>query len=195
MILKARLEAQGATLFRWRGFLPLAVIPLAIVAGLTSRTFADGPADLRARIYDLCCILISFMGSAMRGYIVATAAPKTSGRNMRKQRADSLNVTGAYSVVRNPLYLANFIIFLGMLLFIKQPWLIITATLAYVLYYERIVLTEEAFLLDKFGTAYSDWAESTPAMIPNFRNWIRPCDRFSIKRLLRRNTADFTLSF
>ena len=186
MILREELEAQGAVLFRWRSFVPFVILPVVVSAALSSETFADGHAAVLARLYDLCCILISFAGLAVRAYTVACAAPRTSGRNTKEQRADSLNTSGVYSIVRNPLYLGNFIMFLGMLLFIKVWWLIVIATLAYVLYYERIVLAEERFLIDKFGQEYLDWADRTPAMIPVLRLWRRPDCKFSLRIVLRR---------
>ena len=193
MILKNQLEAQGAVLFRWRSFVPLAVLPLALFAGFASPGFADGHAGVWGRAYDLFCIVVSLIGLAVRGFTVATAAPRTSGRNTREQRADTLNTTGVYSVVRNPLYLANFLVFLGMLLFVKEWWLVVIATLAYVIYYERIVLTEEEYLLGKFGAVYSEWANRTPVMVPNFRLWVKPECRFSFRTLLRREYNGFYL--
>ncbi|MGB8874133.1 MAG: hypothetical protein WCC75_12145, partial [Desulfobaccales bacterium] len=38
----------------------------------------------------------------------------TSGRNTQGQVAETLNTTGIYSLVRNPLYLGNFLIWLGL---------------------------------------------------------------------------------
>ena len=195
MILKNEFEEQGALLFRWRvdSFVPLTILPLVIISIVQSPSFADGHADGYSRIYDLFCILLSFCGLALRGFTVSTTAPRTSGRNTREQRAETLNTTGIYSVVRNPLYLANYIVFLGMLLFVKEWWLVLSASLAYLLYYERIVMTEEAFLLKKFGAVYADWSAYTPAMIPNFRLWKKPLYPFSVRTLLRREYNGFFL--
>ena len=60
------------------------------------------------------------MGFAPRG---------TSGRNTLGQVAEVLNTSGMYSVVRNPLYLGNFVIWLGLALFIKVWWCILIVVL------------------------------------------------------------------
>ncbi|MGC9453013.1 MAG: methyltransferase family protein, partial [Oceanipulchritudo sp.] len=49
----------------------------------------------------------------------------TSGRNTKQQVAYSLNTTGFYSVVRNPLYLGNFFMYLGIALFTHHWWLVL----------------------------------------------------------------------
>jgi protein-S-isoprenylcysteine O-methyltransferase Ste14 len=193
MLLMNDLEAQGAKLFRWRSFVPLLILPVAGAAAMQSPQFAAGPAGLWSHLYDLACILISFLGLAGRAYTVACAAPRTSGRNTREQRAEVLNTSGPYSIVRNPLYVANFLILLGMLLFVREWWLVAIATLAYLMYYERIVLAEEQFLAAKFGSHYVEWAATTPAMIPNFALWRRPECRFSLRIVLRREYNGFYL--
>ncbi len=193
MILKEQLEKQGTVFFRWRGILPLVIIPAVIAAACSSPTFADGHAGPWSRVYDFACIVLSFMGLGLRGYTVALAAPRTSGRNTREQRADSLNVSGIYSVVRNPLYLANFLVILGMLLFIKEWWLVVLVSLAYVLYYERIIMAEERFLLAKFGDDYAIWANRTPVIVPNLLLWTPPTRTFSFRKVLRQEYNGFYL--
>ena len=193
MTLRQQMEAQGVTLFRWRSFMPLMILPVVVLAGLNSQGFADGHAGFDGRLYDLGCILLSFSGLAMRSLTVASAAPRTSGRNTREQRADSLNTTGAYSIVRNPLYVANFFVFLGMLLFLKVWWVVVIATLSYVMYYERIVMAEEDFLLAKFGTVYAQWSDRTPAMVPNLRLWQKPERQISWRKILRGEYNGFYL--
>ncbi len=193
MILKNDMEVQGAILFARRSFVPFAILPLAVLAGFASPGFADGHTGLPGRLYDLFCILLSFSGLALRAYTVGTAAPRTSGRNTREQRADSLNTTGVYSIMRNPLYVANFIVFLGMLLFVKEWWLVVIATLAYVMYYERIVMTEERYLLEKFDEEYSAWADRTPVMIPRLSQWTRPARPPVLRTMLRREYNGFYL--
>ncbi|MBI3629692.1 MAG: hypothetical protein HY217_08985 [Candidatus Rokubacteria bacterium] len=100
------LTRSGDLLFRWRSYLPLALLPLLAV-GLLARQYPFHPPALD-RAWKIGCALIAAAGVALRIYTVGTAAPGTSGRNTREQKAVELNTTGAYSVVRHPLYLANY---------------------------------------------------------------------------------------
>jgi len=95
----------------------------------------------------------------------------TSGRNTREQVADTLTRTGMYSVVRHPLYLGNYLIMLGLSLWPHVWWLAVLTTCFYALYYERIMLAEEAFLRQRFGDAFEKWSAETPAFIPRFHGW------------------------
>ena len=79
--------------------------------------------------------------------------------------ADSLNTTGIYSLVRHPLYLGNFLMWLGVSLLTCHAGFILLFVLAYWLYYERIMFAEEQFLRRKFGKRYLTWANRTPAII------------------------------
>lgn len=88
-----------------------------------------------------------------------------------KQVAKTLNTTGMYSVVRHPLYLANYIIIVGCVMEFHIWWLILLITTFYALYYERIMLAEQAFLRTRFGEVFEKWAAVTPAFIPKFRGW------------------------
>jgi protein-S-isoprenylcysteine O-methyltransferase Ste14 len=89
---------------------------------------------------------------------VAGYVPRgTSGRNTRWQVAETLNTTGMYSIVRNPLYLGNFIIVLGILLFVQVWWIVVIGIVGFWFFYERIVFTEEGFLRRKFGTVFLEW--------------------------------------
>ena len=114
---------------------------------------------------------ISFLGLVLRMVIVGHAPYGTSGRNTREQVAETLNTTGLYSVVRHPLYLANYIIIIGFTMEFHVWWLVLLITSVYALYYERIMLAEEAFLRARFGAEFEQWAAVTPAFIPKFHGW------------------------
>jgi hypothetical protein len=60
---------------------------------------------------------------------------------------------------------------LGFALWPHVWWLAVLITCIYALYYERIMLAEEAFLRDRFGLSFEEWAANTPAFIPRFRQW------------------------
>lgn len=184
MALREEFEASGQWLFRWRGYLPLVAVALVIV-GLRHYRYLAGDARWEA-IWQLACVLVSVAGLAVRAYTVGHAPRNTSGRNARAQRADELNTTGIYSLVRHPLYLGNFLVYLGVVSFSHQPYTVLVCVLAYWLYYERIMFAEEAFLRGKFGAAYEQWAARTPAIVPDFRNWTPPPLAFSLRNVLRR---------
>jgi hypothetical protein len=74
-------------------------------------------------------------------------------------------------LVRHPLYVGNYIIFLGLTMELHVWWLVLLLTCGYALYYERIMLAEEAYLRGKFGELFEEWAAATPAFIPSFRGW------------------------
>jgi protein-S-isoprenylcysteine O-methyltransferase Ste14 len=182
MALQDEMRKNGDRLFCWRSYLPLFLIFLFAIG---IREFKRPDEDMD-RAWELFCILVSLAGMAVRVLTVGYVPGGTSGRNTKKQLASTLNTTGMYSIVRHPLYLGNFLIWLGLSLFIQQWWFSVIIMLFFWVYYERIMLAEEGFLLDSFGGEFTDWAMRTPAFIPRTENWIPSPRGFSLRRVLRR---------
>ena len=191
MLLKNRLVKEGNWLFRWRSYLPTAAIPLLLVA-IDENAW---PLHSHARhdLWDLACLLVSFAGLAVRVLAVAFAPAGTSGRSTKRQSAKTLNTTGLYSTVRNPLYLGNYLIALGVVLTPMAWWLPVIYTLTFWLYYERIIMAEEAFLCERFGDAFTAWAEKTPPFVPRLSQWRPPAESFSLRSVLRREYTGLAL--
>ena len=191
MAIREEYEKSGGWLFRWRSFLPLLLVPILIIGLLDSQMiekFAGRPFEKGWEIFSIC---VAFFGLLIRCIIIGSTPKGTSGRNTKRQKADSLNTKGMYSIVRHPLYVGNFFIFLGVVLFTKVWWLVLLGTLIYWLYYERIIFAEEAFLREKFGDTFLKWAENTPVIIPVFSKWESPELTFSIKNVLKREFNGF----
>lgn len=186
MMIRDSLARQGRTLFRWRSYFPLVLLPLLLVAlyhtGTIGRLFGEEIEEG----WDGLCLLVGLSGLALRCATVGFVPAGTSGRNTHEQRAEVLNTTGLYSLLRHPLYVANFVMFFGMTMMVQVWWFTAIAVLIYWLYYERIAMAEEAFLETKFGQPYRDWAERTPAFVPRLRGWKRPALGFSWRTVLRR---------
>jgi protein-S-isoprenylcysteine O-methyltransferase Ste14 len=185
MALRDQLEQSGVWLFRWRSYLPLALLAFVIPAFWGF----DFPEHSRSRqnVWEAFCFLISFAGIVVRAIVVGRAPSGTSGRTTRRgPMAPKLITTGPYSIVRHPLYVGNYLMWLGVALMPRSPWLLVSVSLAFWLYYERIMLAEEAFLREQFGEEFERWASTTPAFIPSFSSWKRGEAKFSWRNMLRR---------
>ncbi len=174
MALREELEISGNWLFRWRSYLPLLMVSLAIMAlrdfkSVYYNSFFD-------KTWELACLAISMTGVGIRVYTVSLVPTGTSGKNTKGQAADSLNTTGIYSVVRHPLYLGNFLVWFGIVASVRCGWFTAIAVLIFWIYYERIMFAEEEFLRRKFGEDYLAWSSRTPAFFPKLRNW-KPSER------------------
>ena len=189
MALREEFVKAGNILFRWRSYLPLLAFVILIL-GLRRYEYPAHSQKLDL-VWDLSCLLISFLGLGIRIATLGYVPDRTSGRNTKDQIADALNTTGMYSAVRHPLYLGNAVISLGILLSVRSWWVTVLIPMMYWLYYERIMFAEEEFLRNKFGDAFVKWAEKTPAFLPRFRNWRWPERSFSFRNILRREYPGF----
>jgi len=191
MALREDLEKQGNWLFRWRSYLPLLVIPIFIVSLRHARVLERIIGDRATDYWESLSICVSFLGLGIRCCTAGYVPRGTSGRNTKSQLAESLNTTGMYSIIRNPLYLGNFIIIFGITLFMQIWWFALVVWIGFWLYYERIIFSEEEFLRKKFGALFIEWAEKTPLLFPNFKNWKKPNLPFSLKTVIRREFSTF----
>jgi protein-S-isoprenylcysteine O-methyltransferase Ste14 len=182
-------EKAGNWLFRWRSYLPLALLVLAIPAARDAA--GRGGAYPAGTAWEMLCLAVACLGLAVRIVTVGYVPAGTSGRNTLKQVADSLNATGMYSLVRHPIYLGNFLMWFGLSLLPRCWWFTVITVLVFWVYYERIMFAEEGFLLAQFGEAYREWAARTPAFIPHLANWVRPDLPFSLKSAISREYATF----
>ncbi len=190
MLLRDHMASTGAALFRWRSYVLLAFIPAIVWATLQGEQVEDAVGPLWGDIYEVMAIGIVVAGEVIRILTVGFVPAGTSGRNTGAgQVASRLNTSGAYAMVRNPLYLGNCLMYVGIVLFAQSVVLALVMALVLLPYYERIIAAEEQFLLGKFGTDYSTWALRTPAFIPRLSQWQRPDMPFSWLSVIKREHA------
>lgn len=185
-MLQDELVSQGNWLFRWRSYLPFIVLPLAATAFSNSLWVNDAFGNSVEEAWDYSCYGLALVGLLVRVLTVGFVPAGTSGRNTTQQNAEALNSTGMYSVVRHPLYFANFVVFIAFVLLFKSLLLTLFLAVAYFLYYERIMLAEEKFLETKYSDAYRTWAAKTPAFFPRPSGFISPKLPFSWRSALVR---------
>jgi len=111
MALVQSFEKQGNFLFKYRGQFPVLLFILSVpFIYLTDYTLINYKEH---NVFMFISISISVLGFLVRFYTIGTTPKGTSGRNTKEQVADVLNSSGMYSMVRHPLYLGNYLIWLG----------------------------------------------------------------------------------
>lgn len=181
--MRESLRRSGDWLFRRRSYVPVVLFP--VVAATVAAQAHRVPLE-RERLWEAACFLVSVLGVAVRAWTIGTAPAHTSGRNQGRQIAAQLNTTGPYSLVRNPLYVGNALMWAGVVMYARSPWLAVTVALVFWLVYERIVFAEEEFLRERFGAAFVEWAAVTPPFLPRFRGYRPARLPFSFRTVLRR---------
>ena len=118
MKLQDSLEKQGDLLFRNRGFIPILFILFSIpVSYFNSYEYLIKYEALENTTL-FSALGFIFLGHLIRAQVILARQDATSGRNRSEQVADSLNTKGWYSIVRNPLYVANFLIWFGLSIYL-----------------------------------------------------------------------------
>lgn len=180
----------GDFCFRWRSYLPLALVPVLGYAIRHSQYPLESGSEL---IWEVACTLLAGVGLMVRIVTVGHAARGTSGRNTREQKATTLNTTGAYSVVRHPLYLGNALIAFAFALF-SHTWMAPPVVgVAVVVYYTLIAKREEQFLRERFGEAFETWAARVPAIVPAPWRYVPSSLPFSCRTVARREFYGLTV--
>ncbi len=159
----------GRLLFRWRSFTPVPLLLLALPLLWRSR----GPAS---PLWLIGGLLLCALGQTLRAWVLGQVPDGTSGQN-EKLIAESLNTSGPYALTRNPLYLGNFAITVGLCLVAHDARLLAMVALLFGVQYRAIIAAEEEFLRSRFGAEYDAWC----ARVPRFWPRVSPADRSPIK--------------
>ena len=189
-MLQKSLERQGSSPRQWRFLLIALLTPFAIVAFLNSGWMTQSLGPWGEEFWDFFCLSIAILGLGIRG----TIAGYDQGIDIEsKSSVARLDVSGLYSIIRHPVYIANFLVLLsGILLFKSAIFTALAAVVAF-LYYERLTLTREKLLLQIHGAAFETWAERTPAFLPKISQWKTPTETFSLRLAIQREAVTFAL--
>lgn len=199
MALQEQLKRQGDFLFKNRSLLPLIFIVFALA--IKGYYIVNSPSNsptvaMFTGFMNSVSIYVGLFGLVIRLYTVGYTPKYTSGRNTKEgQVANELNTKGLYSTTRNPLYLGNFFMWMGVILYINVAWLVILFVFVFWIYYERIIYAEESFLRQKFGNSYLKWAEMTPVFWPKRLCYVHPKQSFSWRKILIKEKSGFFIYF
>ncbi|HEY2920025.1 MAG TPA: isoprenylcysteine carboxylmethyltransferase family protein [Candidatus Binatia bacterium] len=153
-------------IFFYRGYLQA-----LFVVSLVSYVWFFPEHSLRGSRLDIVADIIGIVSLAL-GAMLRIWAVSHVGRHTRSRtiKATSLIATGPYICVRNPIYLANFLIGLGLVVLAEAiiwlPFYFILFGLAY----RKIVEQEESFLRNKFGHEFDRYCEAVTRWLPRLKH-------------------------
>lgn len=79
--------------------------------------------------------------------------------------------TGAYSLVRHPLYLGNFLILAGFTLACANWAVVALVAFFFLFYYPAAIRYEDHKLENIFGDEWREWSQNIPGMFPTSLRW------------------------
>jgi protein-S-isoprenylcysteine O-methyltransferase Ste14 len=150
----------GGWLFRHRTSLPLPI------AGALLLIPAPAAPSLRTWLVVIGVLTIA-AGEALRFWGVHHIG--TVSRT-RSDRLGPLIDTGPFSMVRNPLYLGNILLWVGFALAAGLPWLAPAIAGMLAAEYHAIVRWEERLLESRLGDAYRRYQREVPRWMPRWRH-------------------------
>ncbi|MCW8803391.1 MAG: isoprenylcysteine carboxylmethyltransferase family protein [Ignavibacteriaceae bacterium] len=109
---------------------------------------------------------IALIGELIRFWGVSWAGSET--RTTGGVGGTFLVISGPFAYVRNPLYVGNVLLYLGLgiMSFALFPYLQIVAIIFFLIQYYFIVSEEEKYLVEKFKDDYKDFCKNVPAFFP-----------------------------
>ncbi len=167
----------GNFLFRHRSY---TLIPVALAIFIFGKPdFFLGDFSQEHYLFILG-LLVALFGQGIRIFTQGYALGGTSSWGDKLEAGD-LNTAGVYAWVRNPLYIGNFFILLGLLTVYNSLTGYLIGIIFFLLQSWFIVQAEENFLKDKFGQKYIDYCQEVPRFFPRLKktginqsfNWLR----------------------
>ena len=145
--------------FQYRSFTP---IPIALIiiyfAGANNTHRVAG-------------IFLLLLGEGIRIWAVSHAGGATRTRDVG---APSLCTSGPYAQTRNPLYVGNLLMYVGIVLIAGTPNQLFAATTIaafFIVQYSLIVSLEEETLDKLFRKEYSEYKQNVPPIFPRLKPW------------------------
>jgi protein-S-isoprenylcysteine O-methyltransferase Ste14 len=152
----------GNLVFKTRDLL----FPVVLIGLVAATTPAVMHGDLtQARRVDLLGVLVAVAGQVLRVAVIGYRYIVRGGRN-RQVYAEGLVTTGFFSLSRNPLYVGNLLILLGLHLIWHSIGMLAIGIPFFLLGYRAIVAAEETYLGKQYGEEYAAYCARAPRWWP-----------------------------
>jgi protein-S-isoprenylcysteine O-methyltransferase Ste14 len=153
---------MGKSIFAYRGYLQGVFMVLLVLFAWFR------PEDVvQSSRLDTCADVLAIAtlaaGASLRIWAVSYPGKPTRSH---KLKAPKLVTTGPYAFVRNPIYVGNFLIGLGLVIIAEGVALLPVYLGLFGYTYRKIVTEEETFLRHKFHADFERYCASVPRWLP-----------------------------
>src|SRR5690606_22734048 len=111
-------------------------------------------------------LFITVLGQLIRGITVSLAYIVRGGKD-KKVYADELVTSGIFAHCRNPLYVGNILMLVGVGVLVNSLLYLLVFIPLFLFIYQAIVLAEENFLRNKFGDQFDGYARQVHRWLIN----------------------------
>lgn len=113
-------------------------------------------------------LIITCAGQAVRGLTIGLAYIVRGGKEGRPY-AEGLVTEGIFHHCRNPLYVGNILMLLGVGILANSLIYVVIVIPVFLFIYQAIVLAEEDFLRKKFGAGFEAYCQQVNRWFPNLK--------------------------
>ncbi|OGU76062.1 MAG: protein-S-isoprenylcysteine methyltransferase [Ignavibacteria bacterium RBG_16_34_14] len=152
-------KSLSSLLFKYRSYTP---IPFIIVMLVYENT-------------NIWSLIIGFIivscGELLRLWGVSWTGSET--RTTGHMEGTYLIISGPFAYTRNPLYIGNILIYLGIgiMSFAIFPYLQVFALLFFIFQYYHIIKAEEEYLLNRYGEQFKKYKKHVPRLFPRLTSY------------------------
>lgn len=155
----------GNFFFKYRNFLFIILYLLLFIP--SPPLFGEKTFGQNYYLYPIILgLLVTITGQIIRGMTIGLAYIVRGGRD-KKVYADQLVTEGIFTHVRNPLYVGNILMLLGVGILANSLIYVAVIMPLFLFIYQAIVLAEENFLRNKFGASFDEYTKKVHRWIPN----------------------------
>ena len=173
--------AAGNFFFRHRNLLFPLFVAFAVIFCQPSFAFGDRALDLWL---DIAGAGIALAGQGLRMLTIGYEYIVRGGRE-GKVYAENLVRGGVFAHSRNPLYLGNLLMIVGLAVMVHSLPLYLVGVPFFVFVYAAIIAAEENFLRGKFGAEYEAYCQQVNRIWPSWKGFRQSTAgmRFNWRRL------------
>lgn len=103
-----------------------------------------------------------------------------------ERKGTKLSMSGPYAFTRNPLYVGNFFLGLGLMVICANWILALIYIIGYTIMYLGTIRSEETELAHRFGKIYAEYCKNVPRLFPRLTPYSPPeKTSFDAKRILK----------